>query len=83
VGEAEYIIAAVYGQSISKAHQLIEESAENQPMKWHFVGSDNLLNSMWSCVKDEPVDETTLYNPPKIETHGQVVSSLEKLASAD
>jgi hypothetical protein len=29
------------------------------------------------------VDETTLYNPPKIETHGQVVSSLEKLASAD
>ncbi|PJF19829.1 Proteinase (Secreted protein), partial [Paramicrosporidium saccamoebae] len=54
LGEIEYIIAAVYGQSVSMAQQLIEKSAESQPMKWEFAGPDDPFSRLWSCVNDAP-----------------------------
>ncbi|PJF18162.1 Proteinase (Secreted protein) [Paramicrosporidium saccamoebae] len=84
LGETEYIIAAVYGQSVKKAQTLIEESAESRPMKWEFAGNENLLGKIWTMVNDASVNEPVQGNLPKMEMiQTGPITSMEKLKHAD
>ncbi|PJF17438.1 Proteinase (Secreted protein) [Paramicrosporidium saccamoebae] len=79
LGETEYIIAAVYGQSVAAAQQLVEKSAESRPMKWKFAVPGDPFSRLWSCVNDALVNEPVDGSLPKIEISGRAVSSLDKL----
>ncbi|PJF19575.1 hypothetical protein PSACC_00604, partial [Paramicrosporidium saccamoebae] len=65
--EVEYIIAAVYGQSMSTGQQLDEKLADKRPMEWEFAETDNLLGKLWGCVNDAPLNEPVQGNFPKAE----------------
>ncbi|PJF18362.1 Proteinase (Secreted protein) [Paramicrosporidium saccamoebae] len=75
LGRTEYIVAAVYGDSVSTAQNLIEESAESQPMKWEFAEQGNPFSQIWTMVRNAPVNEPVQGHLPKMEIQEQIVPS--------